>query len=558
MAAVNWPIAGFRRLSRRAVAGLFAAGSVLTSRPAADVLATASDLSDIGVGLFFVYRMLGGGNALASIVLTYVLFGYLVYAYTPELYPGLFGDVVEARGFRALTAITTLYFGFLFGQTTGLVMDVGPFRRLPDTGDTLVAITVGIPVSVLVFYSYFRLLRGQRVSDRASHLYETRDAMSPEPLEDDLEKVEQLPERRRRVVLGLMEISAPGLYAAPAVFLGVTLPIVAILSPFPEGLVAVAVLGSYVPLGGRLTARLPRRSDGDIEFRIADTVVDTFRNLKGMILAMVCVQGMGFSGVILVTAGTGIVALGTENVATPSTFWILTNGVLLARRWFEIGLVISLLTYGLYGVLYWFRQLQRLPAYATFWEAYWYGESRSAAVPSVTRPPGLFLPGTALLLGVVAVRWLAPDGEPLSVLVGWGVVLPVLVGLVVWSVLAGSRRPPQPRRGEGRAVLIAYGIQFVVMGVALSVSIEVWLGLLLFFVGITYVPEINAYSDHRRPAAGYLKALYMAGICVVLVFPVRSFASVPRTVYLLIAGVWLVYLVLIAISPSDTDPSARE
>ncbi|TYL36082.1 hypothetical protein CV102_24405 [Natronococcus pandeyae] len=574
MTAVAEPIKEMRRLSRRAVAGLLASGSVLASRPMADLLAIASDLFDISVSLFFVYETLGGGNVLASIVLTFVLFGYLVYAYTPDLYSKQFGDIVEARSFRALTAVITLYFCLVFGRITGFVPDVGPFVYLPEmVGAVLAAVLVGFLISTIVFSGYILLIRGERVLSKSGEPFETYDAFFIQPLQENLEKIETLPNRRRNLVIAINESAAGGLYVVSAAFLGVALALVGLLSPIPEVIVVGAVLGSYFPLGGRLSGALPDRVDSDIEFRIADNVTDAFQNFKGCVLVLFCILGIGFSGIFLVggisilsVAGRAFVELCTGIIGTPGAVDELALselGVIAARLWFMIGIVTSLITYSLYSLLYWFRQLQRLPAYVTFWEAYWQSESSSPPTPSVTRPPGLFLPGNALLLGLGAVVWLAPDLDTWTLWVGWGVVWPVLIGIVLWSARADSCRSSQSLRGEGRDVLVALGLQVTSFGIVVvatggSPGAEMWLGALLVLVGIAYFPEIFVYTQRQQGAATYLAWLYIVGLSAVVLFAIESVASVPLIVYFVVAGLLLMLLLVKIIESSHTSPSADE
>lgn len=573
MGAVTGLIEWMRRLSRRVVAGLLAGGSVLASRPAADLLATASDLFDLGISLFFVYQALNGGGALAGTVLTYVLFGYLVYAYTPKLYLGQFGDIIEAQGFRALTAVTTLYFCFLFSWAAGFVPDVGPFVYLPETaGSVLVAAIVGILVSTAIFSGYILLIRGEQLLSGSGEAFETYDAFVIQPLQEDLKKIETLPQRRRNLVVAINKSGVGGLYVMPAVFLGMALGGVSLLSPIPEVIVVGAVLGSYLPLGGRLIEGLPDRDGSDIEFRIANNVTDAFQNSKGMVLVLFCILGIGVSGIaligsssLLIVVGRNLIGMWTGIGATPGVMGELSPSVLrviTARQWFMIGLVTSLMTYSLYGLLYWFRQLQRLPAYVIFWETYWQGESSSSPTPSVTRPPGLFLPGNALLLGLGAVIR-APDPVSLALMVGWGVVWPVLVGIVVWSVCAAYRRSPQSTAGEGRDILVAFGLQvasigIVVIAIGSSISAKVWLNLLLVLVGVSYCPEVFVYAERRQGAAIYLKWLYIAGLCAVALFVVGSLWTVPFVFYLTVVGLLLTLLLVTIIEHSHATLSAEK
>ncbi|MDT3434706.1 hypothetical protein [Haloarcula sp. 1CSR25-25] len=573
MVAVAWPIEGLRRLSRRAITGLFAGGSVLASRPAADLLARASDLFDLGFGLFTIYQTLGGGNTLVSPILTYVAFGYLVYAYIPDLYIERFGNIVEARGFRALTAVTTLYIGLLIGQMTGSAPDQGLFVHLPqDVGGIIVALLAGFIVITVVFSGYIHLVRGERLFDRSGAPFETLDVSSIRSIQGKLEKIESLPRRRRHLLVALYESEVGILYVTPAIILGLALAVLGLLSPIPEGLVVVAVLGSYAPLGGRLPWSLPDRIDSDIEFRIADNLIETIQNPKGMCLSVFCILGILTSGLFLVGGISFLIGAGRSFleawpgiVAIPDVLGdrsLSELGVLSARLWANIGVGTSLMTFSLYSLLYWFRQLQRLPAYVPFWQAYWQGESSSPPMPSVTRPPGLFLPGNALLLGLGAATWLIMKGSSLMGWVVFGVVWPVLVGIVVWSVRAGYRHPPQPLRGEGRAVVFAFGIQFVSFGVAVVVLTQQspWpiFGTLLVLVGFMYSPEVSMYSERRQGAAHYLSDLYWAGLVAVSLFVVESLGSVPLVVYLIAAGLLLMSLLIKIILSSHAGPSTGE
>lgn len=556
MAGVSGSFEGLGRF-RRVVAGLVATASVSASRYAADLLATASDLFDIGVSLFLLSQTVGGGSELVSSVLPYVLFGYLVYAYTPELYLGHFGDIVQDRGFRALTTVTALYFGLIFGRVLNAVPDVGPFAHIPVTvGGSVVSIVVGILVSVVAFSGYILLIKRERSRDRSGDLFETIDAFTMSPADEELDKIEALPQRRRQVTIAIGNSGVGVFYMIPACLLGVALPVMETFSPIPEGVVVLAVLGSYVPLGGRLSETLPDRANSDIEFQVADTITDALQNPKGLLLLIFILPAIATGGFlvvlsipIMIQAGRFFVALGTEIVANHGELGSVSLSewhVVAAELWFIVGLVTSWLAYSLYTLWYWVRQLQRLPAYATFWEAYWQGEFRSLPAASVTRPPGLYLPGAALFLGLTAVVSVASDGGSFRVWVGWGLVWPVLVGIAVWSVRAGSRRSPQPLRGEGRAVGVAFALLFGSPGVIVVINNQlspwVLLGLLSLIFGLTYLPEVTIYSDRRQGAASYVDLLYYTGYLTVGLLLVESFGSVPLVLYILLAGLWLLLL----------------
>ncbi|WP_144921116.1 hypothetical protein [Halorubrum salsamenti] len=555
------------------MAGLFAGVSILASQSAANLLASAGDLFDLGSSLFIGYQALGGGNAVVGAILTYVFFGYLVYAYTPELYIGKFGDIVEAQVFRALTAVATLYFGLLIGRITGSVPDGGPFVYLPqDDGNIMAAFLAGFVVSTVIFSGYIHLLRDESLFDTSGDIFKTFDLFSTRPLHEEVEKIEKLPRRRRHLYVALNESLVGALYVTPAVFLGITLAAVGLLSPIPEGLVVVAVLGNYNPLSGRLPGSVADTVGSDIDFRIADNVMDSFQNRKGMVLLWPCILGMLVSGLTLVFSIFIFAYIGKlffdtwlGFVAIPDVLgdqFFSRIGGLVGRLWVGVGVIMSLMTYVVYSLLYWFRQLQRLPAYVTFWQAHWQNESSSPPVPSVTRPPGLFLPGNALLLGLGLVAWLTVNGGPLIGWIGFGVVWPVLVGIVVWSVRAGYRHSPQPLRGEGRAILAAFGIQFVSFSIVFTLFTQQspWLilGFPLLLVSLTYLPEFIVYSERRQGMAHYLDLIYATGILAVSLFAVESLRSLPLVVYLIVAGILLVWMLQKIIEPSPADSSAGE
>jgi hypothetical protein len=78
------------------------------------------------------------------------------------------------------------------------------------------------------------------------------------------------------------------------------------------------------------------------------------------------------------------------------------------------------------------------------------------------------------------------------------------------------------------------------------------------FAGVIYFPEVSTHSNHRRGRARCLDWLYVTGLCVVLLLSLRFVTPVPLAIHLVLAGVLLVWLVIMLISPSKPTRNLKK
>lgn len=130
MSTSTWPIAGSKGASRRATATVLAGLSVLVSRPSLNLLAELDELLDIVTTGFLLYQLVGS-EPLVGLYVAWVFIGCVVCPYTPELYLGQFGEIVNAWGFRVITALVTVYVGVVFSRNMDMVPTAGAFALMP-------------------------------------------------------------------------------------------------------------------------------------------------------------------------------------------------------------------------------------------------------------------------------------------------------------------------------------------------------------------------------------------------------------------------------------------
>lgn len=547
MAMVPWPIEQIRRLSRRAVAGLLGGVSVLVSRPAINLLTAISEQIEFGFTLFFLYLSVAGGGLVGHYV-SWLFVGYFVYAYLPELYLGFYGKIVEDRIFRVLSTVATVSFAILLSRTLGIVPDEAAFTLLPG-GPTspLEVIVFGGLASVFAFSGYVHIVRSERRYDEGSQHAKVVEefGINSDP-EASAQQIRTLPDWSRRVVIIVNELISGAIYVLPCFFLGLVLAVMSLFSPIPEGLVVVGVLVSYSPIGDQL----PDQASTDIEFQIIDDVTDSLQNHKGVALALFCCCGLGTAGVsIFLSMGVIVSAAGlilSDLMAVTWSGLSLTEvGRILAYVWIGGGIIISLSLYGLYGLVYWFLQLKRLPVYVEFWDQYYRGEVEKAPQSSVRRPPGLFLPAVALLTGIAGLAWLLWNDILWPGIISYGLAWPAIGGIAVWSGRAVYVGNPQSLDAEGRDVTIALILQIISFfvfgsmlarfaGTRLSVGFMILPLVVLIIGGFGYFPDVYRYSVQQKGVLSYLLVIYLGGLGILLLLFLETMTSVPVSMYIII------------------------
>lgn len=548
------------RLSRRALGGLLAGGSILSSRPSIEILGLASEFIDLAITTVLLYQLSVRGPVL-GLHIAWVLVGYLSYAYTADLYPASFGAIVEARGFRLLTAVFTVFYGITFSRAMDVVPDEGVFGYAPAAlGGLLASVVLSVILGMLAFSGYIIVVRNERLVSGESAHFELMERLSVDPQRKHLDRVEMLEGPFGRLYVAVAELTVGSFYLVQCVIVGVAVAAVNAFYPIPEILFLVGVLGSYTSLPEHLPRFVPSDVGRDIEFTIADQAADTFKNTKGMVVVVLCGFGLTMSGLVFV-AGLGILTRTVNALATVSLSPASLGGLplgelaqLVLTLTFVTTLGLLLPVYGIFGFVYWVQQLKRLPPYVALWEACWQESNQLPSVSIVGRPPGLFLQGDGALL-LTGLLFVTPDETlpSFGVRLGWCLAWVVVVASIVFAIRAVSERDPQPLRGESRAIFIALWTQLAsvfLIGVFLGefritvyVAIVCWIGLLLG--GILYFPEVDVIAERSDGAGRYLHLLYTTGLFGILLVGAERIVTVPAVVYAGLALLGIVWLYML-------------
>lgn len=551
----DWSGVGVRRL----IAGGVAAVSVLSSRLGGDLLAGLQQVGELGLTVILLQQV--AVSPVFGLEVSWVLLGYLSYAYTPEMYLGQFGAIVERPGFRAITAGFVVFFGVVLSRYFGTVPDAGIFALIPySQAGVLATLTLGILASTALFSAYMYLWLGDRLATDGSASLTAMDAFSVEADRKHIERLDALPKSVQRGYLAIAEASNGALYMAPCLTLAFGLAAVNAFYPIPEVIVIVGLLASYTPIPARVRRGASEDLPTDIEVSVADTATDALQNIKGFILLFICLLAMAVSGLTFVIGiqyliealavlRAGVVAIGELGQRLPTE-----TAAILGAAWVALGVCLLLLVYGVYGLGYWFQQLKRLPAYVGYWEAHWEGASNEPSAPTVVRPPGLFIPGDGLLLVLAGLAWQTPALEPTRwVAIAFGLAWPLVIGAVIWSLAAMRDRQPQSHAGEDRSVLVAFLLQVAALSLVAprfeAMGLDSPVGRLSFhhaavlLVVLSYLPEVWAIADERGVIGAACKIAYVGvlfGYLLVILVVTGMGSPVVVTVVLLLFGVYAV------------------
>jgi hypothetical protein len=240
------------------------------------------------------------------------------------------------------------------------------------------------------------------------------------------------------------------------------------LSPLVEVLVGLGLGVDAAARRERLPTAPLGRAALDVETRFYDAVAVAGHGMKGWLSLLLVV---GFGLFVHVLAFASLVAfLWTETL--PFVLATLRTGVVdriaFVITWNAAGMTVTTLAASVYGIWYWLRCLDRLPAYLSGWTAR-HGlaaaDATDAAEGDVTRPVGLVVPPT--LAVSVTLGWLLAGRSEAATLpllttadrlyaVAWPLTLVVLLG----SVWLTRHAAPQPPRSDGVALPAAALIQF--------------------------------------------------------------------------------------------------
>lgn len=459
-------MAGYRK-RLGGLAGL-AGGSLATGVPFRGVrtaLREAVESDATGFVIAVIAEFLVESPAVST-ALTWLFVLGILYTYTDVVYLRQVAALTDRRGFRFLTAALAGGFALLFGSSAG-------GSRAMTGGIGL----IGAGIVVFSLYLWYADVDPFAPDGVTVPLVARMASTTPEELLAELEASSD----------AYYRLSASSFYLAPAAIftisclvLGVVVLALVEMYPIPE-LTVLAVAGlslveatTPVDVSGRL------RSGLRLESRIIDPLAAATANIEGIALTMLCAVQLLFSAFAL-TAGVSVVLGLATHEGWPDVFRALRSVgradaiAIVAALAVVAALVASLLVWGAYGILFWVRELQRLPALV--------GNEAAETTPPVARIPGAMVPANALTLVAVAGGLLAvrprlaaaegPEGVPLARSAAYLVVTAALFAVCVWTVRsAWARSDPQSVDRERSVLGVAFvGTYTTLSGISASLGV---------------------------------------------------------------------------------------
>lgn len=551
-------------LRHGAIAGLLSGGSVLGSRAVTDLLSFLIELFDLGVSGLIIYQV-SVNSGMLGIQLSWLLIGFLVYSYTPQVALGYFGDISRAKGFRIITGLAVTYYGVLLSQLMGLTPEAVALGQLPSERPLLL-IFGGLAINILVLMLYVFTIRGERLASENSEHWELIESFSVESQQTTFWRMQELSRPIRTLLNTINSIAVALLFILPCVILGLVLAAINGFYPIPEGLVFIGSTVKLASMNERLKGFLPISSIPDIEFAALDEVVAANQNIKGLILTLYSILALGvcamtfFMGVQLFGGNITQLISTVASLGGLSEVSIMASVKVMALFWFVVTLLLTPFIYGVYGMFYWYRQLRRLPDYVSFWEERKRGRARYPPSPSVSRPLGLFLPADVLFLVIGLVLWWGPNSTPrMAEIIGYTVGWIAALVLMIWSLKAAESRRPKPLDNEGRDVLVAFVLQWLAILIALilgGINIDIGLSgvflLIILLIGLGYFPEVSLHADRSVGPFAYVDVGYL-GVLFVIALWLLDIIIGTRPIFLIFVAVLMALWVLFSYLDESVD-----
>lgn len=378
----------------------------------------------------------------APALLLAVLYGYLIYVFTPTVFPEQVASVTTRRGFRLLTAANAVQF---------------PVVLLGSYPFAVRALSLGGFASLAV---YVVAVQRRSILERDGYPVGFADAFTPTV--DVRSDYDADPDGDRLtafwVPFGLLAFLAFAYTCFVVIVLGLLLVVLYLMYPVPE----LAVLGwvgyRYLP-AERLPAIPGFREDRplDVEASVVESAGVATQGLKGLLTVVLAVFGFSiplvflFVSVAIVVQSASIVT--QLSSGTPSQWVAAFVGYTTA------------LVLGCYGTWYWFRQFVRLPWFLDAWRerlpvevAVEYPDPER---PLRARPPGLLLPMVLLVVVMVDAQrygsWPEAPVVPPTHLAAWT----ALLGVVLWTAYRGQVGRAQEPSTDALALPAAFLVQML-------------------------------------------------------------------------------------------------
>jgi len=454
-----------------------------------------------------------GNTPVLAEATTWLLFLVSFFVFTEAIYPDSASLPVGDTGFRLLVAVSGVAIGLGLGFATG-------------ERELLVALFGPAIASGGLFALYFRYGMGWTLLRAESPItgpLEVLDAGVVEEFEADLRADTVV----SSVNVGVVLIASVGLVVVPCILLGLVSRILIQAYPVADVVVLAILLGNTrnadrVP-GVRVV--IPAARTLDIESRLHEGIETATRNIKGLFLTIYAFLGAFLGGGLL-----GIAVVGVDRVVLTDTP-IATVRAFAASPlsgWVTVGILCLVCLAGVHGLWVWLREFRRLTAYVAYWE----DDIAVASSVAPSRPVGMTLPPTLLmmLLGLFSAT-----GAQRAFAVAWPIAAVATLGclwltrrratssivhedhVVVASLLVHTSALPAFLLGEEIWQFVTTGeapVEAVLGSPALVIGIMV--------VGLPYFPDVERYAERFDDARRLLEGAYIVsiGVCV-------QFASLP-------------------------------
>lgn len=470
-----------------------------------DRLADFLDVAAVG----FIIVQSVAGSATVGLVVAWFLIGYLTYQYTPFLYPDEFEDVVAPAGFRALTALGTLYFGVIvWGK---LAPDAVPIQVLTGSteGETTVLLTFAVLTGMIGGGVLFGLYLARWHSEKMSGTQSNLTALMNQFFDPDPEEVDKLPSRWQSFYRWQRIASYSLFPPLICALVGLAGVILNLFYPIPEAALLVGLVVLRVqPFTDLAPARAPRH---EVDLRLLDAISGATRNLKGMAMLVFSGFGMVISGgvffVFVVDSFELFVDL-IDSLSSSRDGEAVSSVPVLVEDVAVVTGMVAFLVMGVFSLVHWVRQLERIEPYAREWERSEGETGGPGDVSLPARPPGLLVPAHLPVVALALVVFNFPVLKESSRL-----AMGILVGLLTMTVVVMSwglvwiwRHEPQSLTHESRDLLVTLLLQIGVYWVVLFVvnrqiaTDQILAGVFAWF-GMTcciYVPEAIDWQSRQE------------------------------------------------------------
>lgn len=526
---MEWPDTGPRLLSGWQLPAGLAGASLLPAFPWRLLpelwgwLAGTLDVVAVGV---IVSQSLVGSETL-GLTLAWVLVGVLTYQYTPWLYPDNFKEVVSPVGVRALTALGTLYFGLLvWGQVVPEVEVVPVSVPGANTGRVefgILYVVTSYLVWIVVFWVYFTRWYSEPLDAEDSGLIAVGESFFWEHVKSY--RYDDLPDRWQwygSLVSSLETVlETVFLPTFVCVIVGLVAVVLNVFYPLPEAVLFTGLVASrLLPEDTFSTGETPHH---EIDLRLLDSVSGVAQNPKGFFMLICALGGMTLSGVIfLLVSGVWIGVLTT--ITTTGDI----GGVVILPL-FAVGMMTAaFLLMGIYSLVHWVRQLERIGPYARLWQA---ATDEASETPPVSRPPGLLVPAHLPVVAWGAISVL-PTVTSLQVAFGVaGSISTVAVITMSWALVWAWRHPPQPLTNESRDLLVTFLIQagwfavfFMIIDwetMQLQTELIPFIVLVLsILISCFYIPDVQKWASQQEGVRRLLDHVYSVLIVFIVILSV--------------------------------------